>query len=84
VAAVVAGAAPNPKAPVLPPNGALADGFVIVAAPNVNGVVEAPPVGAVLVKPPPKANGAAPLVVVGFVDDPNENIFSKILYLEFN
>jgi hypothetical protein len=31
----------------------------------------------------PNANGVA-LVVVGFVDDPNENIFSKILKFELN
>jgi hypothetical protein len=55
-----------------------------VAAPNVNGVVEAPLVGAVLVKPLSKVNGAAPLVVAGFIDDPNGNVLSKIFYLELN
>ncbi len=79
VAAVVA--APNPNVPVLPPNGALVDGFVVLPEPNVNGAVEAAAVGAVLVKLLPNANGVA-LVVVGFVDDPNENIFLK--YLTFN
>lgn len=38
-------------------------------------------VGAVAVKLLPNANGVA-LVVVGFVDDPKENIFLKIFQLK--
>ena len=75
VAAEDAGVAPNPNVPVLPPNGALVDGFVAVVAPNVNGLAEVAPEGAVVVELLPNANGVAFVVVGGFVDDPNENIF---------
>lgn len=76
-AAVVA--APNPNVPVLPPNGALAGGFVALPEPNVNGLAEAEAVGAVVVKLLPNENGVAVVVAAaaGFVDDPNENIFLK-------
>ncbi len=74
--------APNPNAPVLPPppppppNGVLVGALVVLPEPNVNGLAEAAAVGAVVVKLLPNANGVA-LVVAGFVDDPNENIFLK-------
>ena len=59
---------------MVPPNGVVVAGVVVLAAPNVNGVAAVPAAGAVLVVALPKANGVAPLVVV-FVDDWKLNIF---------
>ena len=65
---------------MLPPKGALAVVPVVpLEPPNANGVAPTPPVGAVVVEPPPNVNGAVLAVVVGFPDEPKENIFSKIL-----
>ena len=74
VPVVGANPAPNPNAPVLPPNCALVGALVVLAEPNVNGVAVAAVVGAVVVKPPPNENGVA-LAVVVVEGAPNGNIF---------
>jgi hypothetical protein len=75
VAAVATGVADtsNPNVVILPPRNAA---LVVPPEPNVNGFADAVAVGAVVLKPPPNANGVA-LVVVGFVDNPKQNIFLK-------